>query len=220
MFLALVPHVDPPRPAVTGRSPRLKSARWVPLLLLAAALTLSTPRLSGAVSYAAWITVDSDCEFSGEWSARVGYLGPEGQDPAAHVSLTGLILGSTFQLNLPNPYSGMSVELFDDQRTLADSLFVSADWLGEASGWFEEINGERHYSLQATYTEGGFNSVEGDPNDPPDDNVWGWWQGTFSIRQSACATSVPEPGTALCLISLGCGLALVRQRSHGSGARF
>lgn len=217
MFAALDRSADSPRPSVTEGSSRWKVGRWTPLLLLVAALALPTPRLSGAVSYAAWITVDSECEFSGEWSARVGYLGPEGKDPPAHVTLTGLILGSTFQLNLPNPYSGMSAELFDDQLTLADSLSVSGNWLGEASGWFEETSGERHYSLQATYSEGGFNSSEGDPGEPADDSVWGWWYGTFSIRQSACASTVPEPATSLCLISLGCGLILVRRRAQSSG---
>lgn len=165
---------------------------------------------SAAVAHGAWVSADSECELSGGWMARVGYLGTEGEDEPAILGLTGAMVGARFELDFSHPFSSVNVEVGGVPPLPDGEAFFSGNWMGDGSGdWAETIDGVR-YTLTAHYTLGGFNPG-GNPDDPPEDSQWGWWEGTFSIRTIDCPVTVPEVGS-VSLLGLAAGLAIHRRR--------
>jgi hypothetical protein len=163
-----------------------------------------------AVQFSAQVLVDTELEFSGIWSARVGYFGENRTDEPGSVTLFGVIPGSTIELRQPNPYHGVFVELYDDTLVKAQSLSFDGVWSGEGWGAGSELLEGFEYELSAEYSFGGFNEPR-DPSGPSTDAMWGYWDGTFSIRQVGAGNPVPEPATALVVLELGLALAFFRR---------
>ena len=165
---------------------------------------------SAAVTYDAWLAVNSTCELSGGWNARVGYLGPGGEDAPAVVQVTGAMVGGQFELDYSHPFSSVSIAVLGLPPLSGGEAFFSGNWMGDGTGQLEETVDGVVYTLTARYTLGGFNPG-GNPDDPPEDSQWGWWEGTFSVRTVDCPATVPEAETAG-LLALTAGLAIQRRR--------
>jgi len=165
---------------------------------------------SAAVAQGVWITSDTACELSGGWKARVGYLGAEGEDEPAVVGLTGAMVGARFELDFSHPFSAVTVEVGGVPPLPDGEAYFSGNWMGDGTGeWAQMIDGVE-YALAAQYTLGGFNPG-GNPDDPPEDSQWGWWEGTFSIRSIQCPATAPETSTAA-MLGLAAGFAIHRRR--------
>jgi hypothetical protein len=184
-------------------------------LRLQAAVLIGWALVSGAhaANYSARAVVDTAFEFSGVWSARVGYFDGVRQDEPGSVQIYGLIPGATFELILANPFHGVSVRLYDDVLTTGEALSFDGVWYGD--GWGSEIERVEafEYSVSGEYTFGGFNEPS-EPMGTPTDSMWGYWDGTFSIRPVGLGTQVPEPGTGFAVLGLGAVLVSARRRRH------
>jgi hypothetical protein len=163
-----------------------------------------------AVQYSAQVLVDTEFEFSGIWSARVGYFDGK-PDDAGRVMVHGVLPGSTFLLVAADPFHSVSVALYDAVLSQGDALTFEGAWHGEDWGSAPEVLEGFEYVVGGAYTHGGFNEPM-DPEGTPTDSMWGYWDGTFSIRQIGLGTPVPEPGTAVAILGLGLGLIVVRRQ--------
>lgn len=132
-----------------------------------------------------WVTVDTDCEFSGFWNTS---------DGVEWIEYPGKIAGLGFAFGAPPAGDGTAI------LAVADANFE----FGEVWSFYSDGTSVLEYSNPTPALT--FDITQSfDPGT-------GTWSGTFSVHSTTAACGVPETGSAFWLMGGGVGLAFAGRR--------